>query len=100
MLERLPVYSYLFTNTGILFVVPAACHHFLRVSEVLVQGEYAGLRTIMAYLEAKGQGHRKICLIPLSAHGTNPASAQMAGMQVEDNVHLYCTCRYLGTVLP
>jgi len=47
------------------------------------QGEYAGLRAIMSYLEAKGEGHRKICLIPVSAHGTNPASAQMAGMQVE-----------------
>ena len=37
---------------------------------------------IKAYLDAKGEAHRKICLIPLSAHGTNPASAQMAGMQV------------------
>jgi glycine dehydrogenase len=36
----------------------------------------------MAYLEANNEGHRKICLIPVSAHGTNPASAQMAGMQV------------------
>jgi glycine dehydrogenase len=47
------------------------------------QGEYAGLRAIKSYLEAKGEGHRNICLIPVSAHGTNPASAQMAGMQVE-----------------
>jgi glycine dehydrogenase len=46
------------------------------------QGEYAGLLIIKAYHEAKGQGHRNICLIPESAHGTNPASAQMAGMQV------------------
>ena len=46
------------------------------------QGEYAGLLVIKAYLEAKGQGHRNICLIPSSAHGTNPASAQMAGMTV------------------
>ncbi|OQV14271.1 Glycine dehydrogenase (decarboxylating), mitochondrial [Hypsibius exemplaris] len=46
-------------------------------------GEYAGLRTIMAYLKSIGQDHRKICLIPSSAHGTNPASAQMAGMKVE-----------------
>jgi len=46
------------------------------------QGEYAGLLVIKAYLEANGQGHRHICLIPSSAHGTNPASAQMAGMQV------------------
>ena len=46
------------------------------------QGEYAGLLVIKAYLDANGQGHRNICLIPSSAHGTNPASAQMAGMQV------------------
>ena len=47
------------------------------------QGEYAGLRAIMSYLKAKGEGHRNVCLIPTSAHGTNPASAQMAGMKVQ-----------------
>ena len=46
------------------------------------QGEYAGLLVIKAYHEDKGQGHRNICLIPSSAHGTNPASAMMAGMTV------------------
>lgn len=46
------------------------------------QGEYAGLMTIQAYLESKGEGHRNICLIPASAHGTNPASAVLAGMKV------------------
>ncbi len=46
------------------------------------QGEYAGLLTIQAYHRARGDTHRDICLIPVSAHGTNPASAQMAGMQV------------------
>ena len=46
------------------------------------QGEYAGLLTIAAYHRARGEGHRDICLIPVSAHGTNPASAQMAGMKV------------------
>lgn len=46
------------------------------------QGEYAGLLIIKAYHAAKGQGHRNICLIPESAHGTNPASAQMVGLQV------------------
>lgn len=45
-------------------------------------GEYAGLLAIKSYLEAKGEGHRNICLIPKSAHGTNPASAVMAGMKV------------------
>nr|WP_315478403.1 aminomethyl-transferring glycine dehydrogenase [uncultured Rhodoferax sp.] len=46
------------------------------------QGEYAGLLVIQAYHASKGQAHRNICLIPSSAHGTNPASAQMVGMQV------------------
>ncbi|MBP9061019.1 MAG: aminomethyl-transferring glycine dehydrogenase, partial [Rhodoferax sp.] len=46
------------------------------------QGEYAGLLAIKAFHEAQGQGHRNICLIPSSAHGTNPASAQMVGMSV------------------
>ncbi len=46
------------------------------------QGEYAGLMVIKAYLEDMGQGHRDIALIPSSAHGTNPASAVMAGMKV------------------
>lgn len=45
-------------------------------------GEYAGLKVIQAYHESKGQGHRDICLIPLSAHGTNPASAAMVGYKV------------------
>lgn len=46
------------------------------------QGEYAGLLAIRHYHESRNEGHRDICLIPASAHGTNPASAQMAGMQV------------------
>jgi glycine dehydrogenase len=46
------------------------------------QGEYAGLLAIRAYQAANGQGHRDICLIPSSAHGTNPASAAMAGLRV------------------
>ncbi|MFZ9664586.1 MAG: aminomethyl-transferring glycine dehydrogenase [Limnohabitans sp.] len=46
------------------------------------QGEYAGLLAIMAYHAARGESHRKVCLIPSSAHGTNPASAQMVGMEV------------------
>ncbi len=46
------------------------------------QGEYAGLLVIKAFHESKGQGHRNICLIPSSAHGTNPASAMMVGLTV------------------
>ncbi|WP_457280134.1 aminomethyl-transferring glycine dehydrogenase [Polaromonas sp. P5_D5] len=57
------------------------------------QGEYAGLLVIKAFHEAKGQGHRNICLIPSSAHGTNPASAQMVGMTV-----VVTACDALGNV--
>jgi len=46
------------------------------------QGEYAGLLTIRAFHQANGEANRNICLIPVSAHGTNPASAQMAGLEV------------------
>jgi len=46
------------------------------------QGEYAGLLAIRAWHRSRGQGHRDVCLIPESAHGTNPASAQMCGMTV------------------
>lgn len=46
------------------------------------QGEYAGLRVIQALHESRGESHRSVCLIPSSAHGTNPASAVMAGMSV------------------
>ncbi|WP_338038375.1 aminomethyl-transferring glycine dehydrogenase [Neosynechococcus sphagnicola] len=46
------------------------------------QGEYTGLLVIRAYHQHRGEGHRTVCLIPQSAHGTNPASAVMAGMQV------------------
>ncbi|MCB0393137.1 MAG: aminomethyl-transferring glycine dehydrogenase, partial [Bdellovibrionales bacterium] len=57
------------------------------------QGEYAGLLVIRKYQESKGQGHRNICLIPQSAHGTNPASAVMAGMKV-----VVVKCDELGNV--
>ncbi|RWL20063.1 MAG: glycine dehydrogenase (aminomethyl-transferring) [Mesorhizobium sp.] len=46
------------------------------------QGEYAGLLAIRGYHRSRGEGHRTVCLIPSSAHGTNPASAAMAGMSV------------------
>src|ERR1700733_5538150 len=46
------------------------------------QGEYAGLLAIRGYHASRGEGHRNVCLIPSSAHGTNPASAHMAGMEV------------------
>src|SRR5271170_6729925 len=46
------------------------------------QGEYAGLLAIRAYHQSRGEDFRRVCLIPVSAHGTNPASAVMAGMRV------------------
>ena len=60
------------------------------------QGELAGLLTIRAYHESRGQGHRNVCLIPDSAHGTNPASAVIAGLEVvavanEDNGNISIT---------
>eukprot|EP01064_Diplonema_japonicum_P004649 TRINITY_DN1304_c0_g1_i6.p1 TRINITY_DN1304_c0_g1~~TRINITY_DN1304_c0_g1_i6.p1 ORF type:complete len:994 (+),score=307.14 TRINITY_DN1304_c0_g1_i6:44-2983(+) len=46
------------------------------------QGEYTGLRIIKAYHESRGEGHRDVCIIPSSAHGTNPASAAMCGLKI------------------
>lgn len=73
------------------------------------QGEYAGLLAIRRYHHSRGQGERNICLIPASAHGTNPASAQMAGMDVVvvacdangniDLVDLECKARQAGETL-
>ncbi|MSP72798.1 MAG: glycine dehydrogenase (aminomethyl-transferring) [Myxococcales bacterium] len=57
------------------------------------QGEYAGLLVIRAWHRARGQSHRNICLIPVSAHGTNPATASMAGMDV-----VVVKCDALGNV--
>ena len=57
------------------------------------QGEYAGLLAIRGYHRARGEGHRDICLIPSSAHGTNPASAAMAGMKV-----VVVACDRMGNV--
>ncbi|WP_425908966.1 aminomethyl-transferring glycine dehydrogenase [Nitrobacter sp. TKz-YC02] len=57
------------------------------------QGEYAGLLAIRSYHAARGEGHRTVCLIPSSAHGTNPASANMAGMDV-----VVVTCDTRGDV--
>ena len=73
----------------------------LQILCTLLQGEYAGLMAIMAYLEHRGDSQRDVCLIPLSAHGTNPASAQMAGMKVvrvilhrDCCIKLHCIARW------
>jgi len=57
------------------------------------QGELAGLLVIRAYHESRGETHRNVCLIPTSAHGTNPASAVMAGMKV-----IAVACDQLGNI--
>ena len=57
------------------------------------QGEYSGLMVIRAYHISNNEGHRNICLIPTSAHGTNPASAVMAGMEV-----VLVKCDELGNI--
>ena len=57
------------------------------------QGEYAGLLVIRKYHAARGQAHRQVCLIPASAHGTNPASAAMAGLKI-----VSVACDTLGNV--
>ncbi|ESN92671.1 hypothetical protein HELRODRAFT_95985 [Helobdella robusta] len=58
-------------------------HKFSFQSNSGAQGEYSGLMTIMAYLKSIDQSHRSVCLIPESAHGTNPASAHLTGMKIE-----------------
>ena len=54
----------------------------MSLHKLRAQGEYSGLMVIRAYHHSRGDHHRNICLIPSSAHGTNPASAVMAGMKV------------------
>lgn len=46
------------------------------------QGEYTGLMVIREYHKSRNEGHRNVCIIPVSAHGTNPASAAMCGMKI------------------
>lgn len=59
---------------------PIGIHNYTDASKYSgAQGEYTGLRCIKAYLESKNEGYRNVCLIPVSAHGTNPASAAMCG---------------------
>lgn len=71
-------------------------------------GEYAGLMSIRAYHKSRGEGHRNVCIIPVSAHGTNPASAVMAGMKVrgiggearETDERVCALCRSLHIMSP
>lgn len=69
-------------------VLVRTCMYLRMISDLIcgmyvgAQGEYAGLLAIKAYHESRGDIQRNICLIPLSSHGTNPASAVLAGMKV------------------
>jgi len=83
----------LLAATGVLYTIPSVAFFFLLLpltgfAAVTLQpnagsqGEYSGLLVIRAYHESRGEAHRNICLIPASAHGTNPATAVMAGMEV------------------
>ncbi len=81
-MEQAQGYAQLFTE---LQAMLKACTGYAAISlqpNAGSQGEYAGLVAIKKYFESRGETQRKICLIPSSAHGTNPASAQMAGLQV------------------
>lgn len=76
-------YTELFDQLGKDLCQLTGFHKFSFQSNSGAQGEYSGLRTILAYLKSIGQSHRKVCLIPESAHGTNPASAHMCGMKID-----------------
>jgi glycine dehydrogenase len=75
-------YTQLFTQLGAMLAEITGFDGISLQPNAGSQGEYAGLMVIHHYHQSRGEGHRNICLIPHSAHGTNPASAVMAGMQV------------------
>lgn len=81
--EQVPGYQQLFTELETDLCEITGYDNISLQPNSGAQGEYAGLRAIRGYHESLNQPHRNICLIPISAHGTNPASAQMAGMKIE-----------------
>ncbi len=81
-IEQLKGYQELFTNLERALVEITGFAAVSLQPNAGSQGEYAGLLTIRAYHESRKETHRDVCLIPQSAHGTNPASAVMAGMRV------------------
>ncbi len=81
-LEQAQGYQQLFEELEEMLCVLTGFDAFSMQPNAGSQGEYAGLLVIKKYLESKNQEHRNICLIPASAHGTNPASATLAGLQV------------------
>ncbi len=81
-LEQAQGYQQLFEELEEMLCVLTGFDAFSMQPNAGSQGEYTGLLVIKKYLESKNQGHRHICLIPASAHGTNPASATLAGLKV------------------
>ncbi|XP_004291039.1 PREDICTED: glycine dehydrogenase (decarboxylating), mitochondrial [Fragaria vesca subsp. vesca] len=80
--EQAEGYQEMFTNLGDLLCTITGFDSFSLQPNAGASGEYAGLMVIRAYHFARGDHHRNVCIIPVSAHGTNPASAAMCGMKI------------------
>jgi glycine dehydrogenase len=80
--EQAAGYQEMFTNLGDLLCSITGFDSFSLQPNAGAAGEYAGLMVIRAYHKARGDHHRNVCIIPVSAHGTNPASAAMCGMKI------------------
>uniref|UniRef100_A0A251RLQ4 Glycine cleavage system P protein n=1 Tax=Helianthus annuus TaxID=4232 RepID=A0A251RLQ4_HELAN len=81
-IEQAQGYQEMFTNLGDLLCSITGFDSFSLQPNAGAAGEYAGLMVIRAYHMARGDHHRNVCIIPVSAHGTNPASAAMCGMKI------------------
>ncbi|XP_057480653.1 glycine dehydrogenase (decarboxylating), mitochondrial-like [Actinidia eriantha] len=80
--EQAEGYQEMFNNLGELLCIITGFDSFSLQPNAGAAGEYAGLMVIRAYHKARGDHHRDVCIIPVSAHGTNPASAAMCGMKI------------------
>nr|BAJ33627.1 unnamed protein product [Eutrema halophilum] len=80
--EQAQGYQEMFTNLGELLCTITGFDSFSLQPNAGAAGEYAGLMVIRAYHMSRGDHHRNVCIIPVSAHGTNPASAAMCGMKI------------------
>ncbi|KAK1306988.1 hypothetical protein QJS10_CPA10g01449 [Acorus calamus] len=81
-IEQTAGYQEMFKDLGELLCTITGFDSFSLQPNAGASGEYAGLMVIRAYHLARGDGHRNVCIIPVSAHGTNPASAAMCGMKI------------------
>eukprot|EP01018_Ginkgo_biloba_P023381 Gb_03208 [translate_table: standard] len=81
-LDQAAGYQEMFNDLGRLLCDVTGYDSFSLQPNAGASGEYAGLMVIRAYHQARGEGHRNVCIIPVSAHGTNPASAAMCGMTI------------------